>query len=188
MRITENYTFFYGAQDVLSNFHLSPIGYRGVDFNCVEQFFMYSKAKMFGDELTAKKILLEKVPFKQKQLGRQVKGYDDLIWSEKSPKIMLVASREKYSQNEILMRLLLNTKGTLLVEASERDYKWGVGLSEDNDDILESANWKGQNLLGNILTEVREDFILLGVKISTNLELNRSSSITSAPISGFKKR
>ena len=50
----------------------------------------------------------------------------------------------------------MKTRGTTLVEAAPRDTVWGIGLS--------AKNWKaqhffstGQNLLGEILTEVREE-------------------------------
>ncbi|WP_332460751.1 hypothetical protein [Burkholderia gladioli] len=43
MRRIGNFTAFFGAEDVLSNWHPSRFTYHDVEFNCVEQFMMYAK-------------------------------------------------------------------------------------------------------------------------------------------------
>ena len=62
----------------------------------------------------------------------------------------------KFTQNEHLQRDLLATGTSFLVEASPSDRIWGVGMKESNPNIHNEANWKGMNLLGKIMTEVRE--------------------------------
>ena len=42
------------------------------------------------------------------------------------------------------------------MEASPVDSIWGVGMAADNPDINEPLNWKGENLLGYALMEVRD--------------------------------
>ena len=50
---------------------------------------MWIKAKTFGDEETADKILqLGADPQKAKDLGRLVKNYDDCVWNEKRYQVM----------------------------------------------------------------------------------------------------
>lgn len=60
----------------------------------------------------------------------------------------------KFSQNPHLLEKLFATKGTTLVEASPRDCLWGIGLEAKNPKAQDRRNWRGKNLLGNILTEV----------------------------------
>lgn len=46
--------------------------------------------------------------------------------------------------------------GPILVEAAGRDCIWGIGLGRKNPKSLDPMQWRGQNLLGFALTEVRE--------------------------------
>lgn len=63
----------------------------------------------------------------------------------------------QFKQNPELLVALLATKGTTLVEASPRDTIWGIGLSETNPKAQKRETWRGENLLGQILTEVRDE-------------------------------
>jgi hypothetical protein len=56
-----------------------------------------------------------------------------------------------------LKKFLLQTGTTSLVEASANDGIWGIGLSIKNPAITDERNWKGLNLLGKILTSVRDE-------------------------------
>jgi ribA/ribD-fused uncharacterized protein len=62
----------------------------------------------------------------------------------------------KFSQNEELGLFLKSTGDAVLVEASPRDCIWGIGLGQDNPRALDPVTWRGQNLLGFALMDVRE--------------------------------
>jgi len=47
----------------------------------------------------------------------------------------------------------------VLVEASPYDKIWGIGMSVDNENIENPLTWKGLNLLGFALMEVRDELI-----------------------------
>jgi len=123
-----------------------------------EQYFMYVKAIVFGDYDTADKILKTKDPKKAKTLGREVKNYDDKVWNEMRYKVMVDANKLKYSQNEELKKNITNTdlKDKGFVEASPIDGIWGIKLGENDPLADDETKWKGQNLLGKALNEVRE--------------------------------
>lgn len=76
-------TFFFGAEDPLSNWHPATFVVNGTEFCNNEQFMMYCKARLFGDEAIAQKILAAKSPKEHKALGRQVRGFDEAVWVEK---------------------------------------------------------------------------------------------------------
>ena len=109
---------------------------------------MYKKACLFLDTDMAEKILREEEPSVQQKLGREVKGYCPDIWDKHKFGVVWYGNYLKFSQHEDLKERLLATGNKILAEASPYDLIWGVGFSADSDEILESSNWKGKNLLG----------------------------------------
>ena len=63
----------------------------------------------------------------------------------------------QFSQNHQLKTILLETAGTVLAEASPSDRKWGIGLAEDDPHAKRRKMWRGRNLLGEVLMEVRDE-------------------------------
>lgn len=161
MRVSDKYIFFWG--DFPSNwypchFTVEDNG-KKLDFFNSEQYFMWIKAKTFGDNEIADEIVKKgKNPKTAKALGRKVKNYDDAVWNEKRYQVMVDANMLKYSQSEELKEMLLNPelKGKHYIEASPYDKIWGVGLGENDPLVDDEKNWKGLNLLGKALDEVRE--------------------------------
>lgn len=156
MRVTDKYIFFWRSISIYSNWFECLFEIDDRSFNCSEQYFMYQKALTFGDTETAEIILNTQNPRAQKQAGRNIKGYNELVWNQKRYDIMLQGVYEKFNQNEDLKYQMLQTGNKIFVEASPYDCVWGVGLSEDDDLILDEKNWRGENLLGKVLCEVRK--------------------------------
>lgn len=63
----------------------------------------------------------------------------------------------KFSQNEKLKEFLLSTDNKIIVEASPYDAIWGIGMLETDRDAQNPLLWKGENLLGFALMEVRNE-------------------------------
>jgi ribA/ribD-fused uncharacterized protein len=159
-RITDNHVFFWGGP--LSNWAPSKfeaeVDGNKLMFNNTEQYFMYRKAVEFGDEETAALIMIKgSDPKTAKMLGRRVRNYDDKKWDEIRYGVMKEANIAKYMQNEEFASHLLSEEfsGKTFVEGSTVDTIWGIGVhwKEAEDD---ESNWKGRNLLGQILCEVRD--------------------------------
>jgi len=147
------YIFFWDGWP--SNWWPSPFRLDGIDYNCMEQFMMAEKALAFGDELVRKKILESPYPKAQKEFGRKVRGYDDAIWSGMRRAVVLRGTLAKYRQNEVLYAKLLATTEPF-VEASPEDDVWGIGMGMDEPGVEDPKNWRGANLLGQVITEARE--------------------------------
>lgn len=152
----EKFTFFYRSKSPFSQWHPSYFEIEGISFSCAEQYMMYGKAKLFGDEEIAQKILAAKQPREQKRLGRKVRNFDPKIWEENAKAIVYKGNYAKFTQNEALKSALLSTKGTTLVEASPTDKIWGIGLSESDARAYDRSTWQGTNWLGEVLTQLRE--------------------------------
>lgn len=128
----------------------------GVKYFTTEQYMMAQKALLFGDKATYAKIMEASHPKQFKALGRKIKPFDDAIWNEHKRKIVVQGNFAKFGQNEELKSFLLNTGNRILVEASPCDKIWGIGMSENDDNIENPHTWKGENLLGFCLMEARD--------------------------------
>lgn len=157
MVTTDKYTLFYNG--AFSNFFPCEFEIDGIKFCTSEQYFMYKKALTFNDHVIANLILNEPDPLNQKQLGRGVADYNDDVWSKVRYQHMYDGCFAKFTQNAYLKSQLLYTVGTNLVEASPYDTIWGIGLSEIDPLAWDESNWKGLNLLGKVLDEVRETIL-----------------------------
>jgi ribA/ribD-fused uncharacterized protein len=153
------YTFFFTEKSPFSQWYRCAFTVDGVAFNCAEQFMMHGKAKLFGDDAVAQQILAADHPKQHKALGRKVKPFVDTTWKTQRIEIVKAGSRAKFTQNPELRALLLATKGTELVEASPFDRIWGIGLAATSPLALDPKTWRGQNLLGKILTELRDEWV-----------------------------
>lgn len=131
----------------------------GIRYCCAEQYMMAKKAELFGDYETYSLILKTNKPKEIKGLGRKVKNFIPSIWAEHKIKVVFDANFAKFSQNRELREYLCGTEKLILVEASPYDKIWGIGLAEDDPNILEPNLWLGQNLLGFVLMDVRDKII-----------------------------
>lgn len=154
LHLKDSFGFFYGG--VLSNFYKTSFIVDDICFSSSEQYFMYKKAMCFGDVDIAQKILKTNDPVSAKKLGRMVKNFDEDVWDKVRYDHMYTGCYAKFSQNADLKKIIKKTKNIKLVEASPYDKIWGIGMNINNKDITNPEKWKGQNLLGKILTKIRK--------------------------------
>lgn len=128
-------------------------------FNCAEQYMMLRKALHFKDFDAADRIMAATDPREQKAIGKNVQGFTDKSWDEVKMEVVYTATKLKYSQNPKWRKELVDLvrSGKYLVEASPYDKIWGIGINVG--DALNGAPWKGENLLGIILTNAAFDFL-----------------------------
>ena len=109
-----------------------------------------------GDEDTRNRILASTDPKEIKALGREVRNFDEYKWQKHRMEIVITGNLHKFMDNEELKVFLLATRNKILVEASPYDTVWGIGMKEDDPDCRNPRLWKGENLLGFALMDVRE--------------------------------
>jgi ribA/ribD-fused uncharacterized protein len=156
---THRFHFFWQNGSPFSQWHPSQYELNGVTYSCAEQGMMHGKALLFEDYGTAKMILNTNKPKTMKELGRKVRFFDEKVWKKNRERIVYQNSVAKFTQNPHLLEALLDNtdEGSLLVEASPYDSIWGIGLNEAAARNTPPKSWKGLNLLGKILTQVRDE-------------------------------
>lgn len=140
----------------LSNWYLSDFTVGDVRYTSLEQYMMHQKALRFRDENITAQILATDDVAHIKELGRMVSGYDNHVWNGMRQVIVYEGLLAKFTQNEELKRVLLDTGDAVLAEAAVNDLIWGIGLSMKDPKRLNPREWKGQNLMGYALMLVRE--------------------------------
>ena len=148
---------FFGALNLLSNFHSCNFTVGKNTFNSGEQFIQYTKANYFGDKNTSLRILEASTPLECKQLSRDITSYVHDDWKEVAKLQCEKGITEKYLQNPRLMDVLQST-GTKKIVESCHDSLWGTGINLRSDDALKPDKWKNIGILGEILMSVRESY------------------------------
>ena len=158
--MTQDIILFYhptGYYGCFSNWYECKFTYLDITYTSSEQYMMHQKAILFGDYEIAKQILKETDLGKIKRLGRAVKNYDDDCWKNARRQVVKRGVKAKFIQNPDIQEILLHTKNALLAEANPRDLVWGIGLDMNDPKAANPNNWKGDNLLGEVLMEVRNE-------------------------------
>ncbi len=158
------FVFFWGhtssdrtrvGKECLSQWYPAPFVVGKSTYPTAEHFMMVEKARLFGDEETARLAREAPHPGAAKQAGRQVKGFVESVWQERRFGIVVEANQAKFSQNPELREFLLATTARVLVEASPTDRIWGIGLAADDAHASNPHEWRGLNLLGFALMAAR---------------------------------
>ena len=152
------YLPFWGGE--MSQWYPSKLVIDGIEYPTAEHYMMAEKARCFDDEESLHKILATQNPSKAKKLGRQINGFNDLEWDVVKYAVVVRANEVKFGEDPELLEFLLWTDARILVEASPYDVVWGIGMAEDDPDVHDPTLWKGQNLLGFAIMDVR--YKLLG--------------------------
>lgn len=161
----KKYIFFWGNQpskdgsitkSCFSQWWESPFTVEGTEYKTAEHWMMAKKASLFGDTDAEQRILACVSPAEAKKIGREVKGYDDVLWLENRFEIVMLGNFHKFNQNEELRAFIIGTGDRILVEASPVDAIWGTGMAADHPEIYNPEKWRGPNLLGFALMEARD--------------------------------
>ena len=145
----------YEPHGFLSNWYPSPFDLDGVHFTSAEQYIMYRKCMIFGDTDSAQKVLATEDTKKQQAIGRNAKGYVGSVWSGMRQLVAVRGLLAKFSQNDDLKKMLLDTGDAWLVECAHSDTTWACGIRLNEEERFDSSKWRGQNILGFALMEVR---------------------------------
>ncbi|MGX1931223.1 NADAR family protein [Flagellimonas sp. 2504JD4-2] len=165
-KIKIKFLFFWGhtpskdggiGKSCFSQWWVAPFAVDGTIYKTAEHWMMAEKARLFNDHHNLNKILQSNSPMEAKKWGRRVEEFSQEQWNRNKYEIVKQGNLHKFSQNLGLKEFLLNTKNRVLVEASPRDRIWGIGMSQSNANAENPNLWRGENLLGFALIEVRDE-------------------------------
>lgn len=160
-----NYCFFWGhkaskdgatTKSCFSQWWPAAFTVDGIEYKTAEHWMMAKKALLFNDMAIHDAIIQADKPAVAKALGRKVKPFDAAVWDQHGYNLVVEGNYHKFSQHEALQQFLLATGDGIIVEASPVDYIWGIGMAQDNPNAMHPEKWKGRNLLGFALMEVRD--------------------------------
>lgn len=161
---TFKYLFFWGHMPYdppratcLSQWYEASFEVEGTCFATAEHWMMAEKARTFGDEEHYEQIIQATHPNEAKKLGRKVRNFDSKVWDARRYDIVVEGNQHKFEQNPILADYLKNTGERVIVEASPVDAIWGIGLPKNHLHAAQPWQWRGTNLLGFALMEVRDE-------------------------------
>lgn len=144
MKIISEFAFEYSF---LSNFHECKVDYQGLSYNSSES--AYQAQKVVNED--KKKEFQYYHPGKAKRQGRKLKARTD--WDNVKNQYMYEIVLAKFLQNDDIRKKLIDTGDAILIEGNTwNDTYWGV------------CNGVGDNHLGKILMQVREEIKLMEVK------------------------
>lgn len=154
------YTFFWKDASPFSQWHKAGFTLDGIYFKTAEHYMMWKKAMAFSDAQSAEEILQAKHPKDAKAIGRKVKNFKSDEWEKICKKIVYDGNHAKFTQNPDILKQLMDTAGTTLVEASPYDKIWGIGLIEEDARKIPENKWPGTNWLGLVLTQLRDNLLV----------------------------
>ncbi len=140
----------------LSQWWMAPFVVDNVRYLTAEHWMMAGKARLFGDDDSLEAVLAASNPGKAKAIGREVEGFDEATWARHCYAVVVAGNLAKFRQRSDLRRFLLGTGEQVLVEASPYDRIWGIGRAATDDDARWPSQWRGRNLLGFALMDVRD--------------------------------
>ncbi|CAN5690971.1 NADAR domain-containing protein [soil metagenome] len=163
-----DYLLFYGHKpstdgsitaSCLSQWYLGEFEIDGIKYLTAEHYMMAEKARLFADQGMLANILACKTPKEAKAFGRQVQNFETEAWQKHCIDIVVRANQAKFLANSGFADWLIATTPKILVEASMWDKIWGIGMVASAPGALEPKRWKGRNLLGFALMEVRDKLV-----------------------------
>lgn len=158
-RISDDTLVFYSKHSALSNHYTAPFEVRGRSYANMEQYLAYKRAKLSGKKPLIQKALQAQDPIEAKSILNALRSDHYEEWKKELSTVALEGLQAKFRQNPALGQYLRNTTPLTLGEASTNS-RWGVGMSLDDEKVLDKSKWNKQgNLLGRLLMQIRDQMI-----------------------------
>ena len=102
------------------------------------------------------KILVATTPAECRQIGQEVKNFDQDLWDKSLEKIVNSVISQKFFADEHCQKVLLSTGQAPIAECGKTNTVWGVGLRARHCRRSDRSSWRGRNVLGAALVLTRQ--------------------------------
>lgn len=148
-----------GDNGYLSNWYDSEFEFCGNKFVNTQQYLHYCRFSNFGATEYAKGIL--EVTDREVMVSyslQKVEGFRKSMWDATKYEILKRGTRAKFEQNHDFLKRLIESDNMILAASSAADVSWANGVATNDPECGNVKYWRGQNLLGKILMELRREF------------------------------
>ena len=128
---------------------------RAAVYHCAKQALAAELAKIFKDDENFRKIMSAETPSEVIYNKDDVKEATDQQWVDAVKRILYDVQGSKFRQYPELQERLLATQNATLGAYQPNDNIIGIGISLDDPHAKNPIHWKGQNLLGTVLMDIR---------------------------------
>lgn len=151
---------FFGKDSRFSNHYLSHFEVGGRSYTSIEQYLAHIRARIMGRlDLEEKAATLEDPVEAKKLLHLLREEPQQEKWEDQRKEVLYTGLMAKFSQNSELKEYLISSGDRLLGEAS-LNKTWGIGHTLSSRSKFFPRQWRGGNLQGSTLMEVRQQLLL----------------------------
>ena len=154
-RTRNGVTVFSGTPCMLSNLHDIEIQVDGASYNSSEQYYQSQKCFNLNSPDLAEEVMQAKTGYDCMVVGNKLRPPHSWTYS-KGVEIMKKVVTAKFEIEECKDFLL--SKQGIIAEAT-MNKRWGTGVSFSRREATEMDTWNGSNLMGEILTNLRDSMI-----------------------------
>jgi ribA/ribD-fused uncharacterized protein len=127
-------------------------------YHCAKQALAAEQAKAFGDDEGFRRIMDARTPAEVSYRREDAKKATEEDWAMTTRAKLYEIQEAKFRQYPELQSRLLSTGEAILAAYLPQDALLGIGISTDDLRAKNPIHWRGQNLLGTALMELRERF------------------------------
>ena len=151
-----------GQYGFLSSFYANPFEYKGVEYPTAYHAIMSLMAHKFGDDDMAEEIRETEDPADIDLTWDKLEGVTHKAWDLQLESLIIKVNRAKFVKDPALGAKLLKTGDARIAAVppeNETDPFQGIGLTEENPDAKKKSKWKGKNIFGLALEQIREELM-----------------------------
>jgi ribA/ribD-fused uncharacterized protein len=156
MSENEKFIFFHKNDNCFKTCYATRLVIEDRSFSSVYHYILYAKtAGIFNEEKRSNMLKDYNYENMTNLFYSNGINFNKKIWDFYIGQHLEVAYTALFTQDQKARNALDKSEGYTLALADPYDHKWGIGLSRSSPVKFRRCNWKGKNLLGDLITRIR---------------------------------